>query len=383
MTSTNVDPWLAGRARLAETRSTAQVAKINAKADADERRAGREERRAGKRQERRDTRRARRGRAVKAAWAAVEAHGPELPWLAVMGTPMLLAWTSMAGYGIQVYGRIGVLLPLFSEAATLVFALAIPRAVRAGQPVRLLRLGLVVFAVVQAVLNYTHGASDVTTVVDGHPVTTPGNVDFGVVMALVSLGGVTVHQVVRGRPPRPLRSRQERQAARRGRAVARRVHRLQVAAARSATPVLAADGSVTLVYRPGPLSERRFPRHRVAPTTVAGLPVVAVPSVAEEAAAWLATTPAPAGNSGNTVGKPGNSGNTAPPGNSGNTIEAGLVARARAAIQAGELPENPSRRAVQKLLKVRAEIAQAIKAALEGGNSGNEDGNSGNPVGVA
>jgi hypothetical protein len=52
-----------------------------------------------------------------------------------------------------------------------------------------------------------------------------------------------------------------------------------------------------------------------------------------------------------------------------------LVRQVRAAIAAGQVSARPSRREVQKHLRVRAELAQAVKAAL--------DGNSTNTAGAA
>ncbi|MGW3473442.1 hypothetical protein ACWDKQ_34450 [Saccharopolyspora sp. NPDC000995] len=321
--------------------------------------ASKKEKKAGKRAAKWETRRA----ALK-VWAA-----DKLPWLVIMVTPMAMAWVAMASFGQHIYlNPIGLLLPLFSEAVTIKVAFEIQKRMTTTQPVGLLRIGLVVFAAVQAVLNYLHGATDVTTLVDGQQVITePGSFARGVVMALVSLGGVAVHQMVHGRTPQPRRTPEQRRADALARKAALRTHRIQAAAIRSAVPVLADDGTVTLVHRSGPVAvEWSWCRRTVAPTVVPGLPVAAAgDALADEVAGWLASQPGTAGNSGNAADGD-TSGTTS--GTTGATPE--MVARVRAAIAADKLPPSPSRREVQRFLKVRAATAQDVLAELRDGGDG-------------
>jgi hypothetical protein len=82
-------------------------------------------------------------------------------------------------------------------------------------------------------------------------------------MALVSVAGVTAHQLVTAGPRR---SRAERDAARLGRAASRRKLAARRAAVRHALVHLDDDGSATLVYEPGTARlARRWGRIRLAP----------------------------------------------------------------------------------------------------------------------
>lgn len=341
--------------------------------DREDWKAQREEARKDRREKEkaRERRRERRRQTWAALTAWVAQHVGQIPWLIIMGAPMVLAWTSMARYGVEVYGPAGVLLPAFSEAALLVFALASARATRTGQPTTVLRLGTLAFAGVAAALNFIHGASDTVQLVNGHPVTVHGSIAHGLVMAVVSVGGVAVHQLIHARPPRPRRSWQQRAAARLARQAERRVYRLRRAAIRTATPMLAADGTVRLVHRPGPLVERRgwVRRWRVTVAHAEGLATGPVIGLADEVEAWLSegapgTTPHPSGTeeTGGTTAvltRPEKRSEIPP-----RVIE--LAARVQDAIQAGELPANPSRRKVRKYLQVRDETAQMVVALLRG-----------------
>ena len=333
-----------------------------------DRQAEREERRRDRQQEweqrRRDREDRRRRRAEQMArlrgWARDVAA--QAPWLVIMGAPMVMSWAAMAAYGMEIYGGIGILLPLFSEASLLVFALAAARAAKEGQPTALLRLGVAVFGAVAAALNFIHGLE--------------GGAAHGLVMAVVSVGGVAVHQLVHGRPPRPRRTWQQRQEARLQRQAQRRVYRLRRAAIRSATPVLRADGSVSLVYSPGALEERRW----LGRTRVETVPAP-VETVADEVELWLAAG-AP-GTGGNTTGTAETRSSVAtlerPEAISGTVREQApapaeptvpmtrlqeLAARVVAAIEAGQLPAQPSRSAVQRYLHVRAGTARQVMQYL-------------------
>ncbi|RSN28786.1 hypothetical protein DMC61_19815 [Amycolatopsis sp. WAC 04169] len=153
-----------------------------------------EQRRAAEaaKQEAREAKRAKRkaGR-VRFAKTLVEAsrkHALDLLFVPVILVPAILAWSAMAEYGKQIFGAVGVLLPLFSEAAMWAFAAAVTIGVRRGEPTGWLKAGVWVFAAVAAGLNFLHGFST------GH------HWDTGVVMAVVSIGGVVVHQLITARP---------------------------------------------------------------------------------------------------------------------------------------------------------------------------------------
>jgi hypothetical protein len=335
------------------------------------------------RKDRAERRRVRAARVAKVRRWLVE----EAPAAIVMGAPMLLAWTAMAAYGHLVYGPIGWILPLFSEAAMVWFALAVRRARRENRPVGWLRVGLVVFAAQSAALNFVHGIAGVD-----------GSWDRGVVMAVVAVGGVTVHQLITA-GPRTHRSRLERMRVRTARLAQRRVAAIQRAAVGQAVGELSSDGTVRLVYRAGVVTLQRhgwLRRVRV----IEALPVVPEPAVAagpeppipvvgpagsplaDEVELWLAAQLAPGGShttgtaetpgTGSGSGTAGDPAGNRQPGGSGNrsggsagTAEAELLARAWQAVRAGDLPSEPSRRDVQRVLKVRAAVAGRIAKAIK------------------
>jgi hypothetical protein len=312
----------------------------------------------------------------------------EAPASIVMGAPMLLAWTAMAAYGHQVYGPVGWILPLFSEAAMIWFALAVRRARREKRPVGWLRVGLVVFAAQSAVLNFVHGVAGAD-----------GSWDRGLVMAVVAVGGVTVHQLITA-GPRTHRSRAARMQVRTARLAQRRVAAIQRAAVGQAVGELSSDGTVRLVYRAGVVTLQRhglLRRVRVIealpvipePAVLAAAPEPPVPTavpggspLADEVSLWLAAQVAPGGSDlTGTAETPGTTGGSDTPGNppgnrqpdtagnhrngSAGTTETDLIARARLAVRRGELPREPSRRDVQRVLKVRAAVAGRIAKAIK------------------
>ncbi|ROP40723.1 DUF2637 domain-containing protein [Saccharothrix texasensis] len=293
--------------------------------------------------------RARRTALVAAVAGWLRAHTLDLLFVPVIVVPAVLAWTAMADYGREVFGPVGTLLPLFSEGAMWTFAFAVPMAQRAGRPAGWLHLGTWVFAAVAAVLNYVHGSTVV----------------HGVVMALVSVGGVVVHQLVTASPVGKRRTRAERDALRLERRAARRVLAVRRAALRQAVAELAADGTATLVHRPGVVAlRRRVGRARLVPATVPGLPVAPAGDVlgddlAAEVAAYLAAVPAADGNAGNRSGKAETLLEAAPAGK-----VAEHLARVRAAIADGQLPPSPSQAAVRRFLRCRAEHAALVHRAL-------------------
>jgi hypothetical protein len=192
---------------------------------------------------RRQARRARAAcRTAQAAW--VRAHVLDLLFVPVIAVPAVLAWTAMAAYGSQVYGPPGLALPAFSEGAMWAFAAAttLTRHRHPGRPVWHLRLGTAVFAAYGAALNFAHGmtAAPVPGVPRGPAV--------AIVMAVVSVAGVTAHQLVTAGPHRPAA---ERAHARIARAAARRELGARRAALRHAVADLDEHGNARLVYTPG------------------------------------------------------------------------------------------------------------------------------------
>ena len=210
-------------------------------------------------------------RAARAEW--VRGHVLDLLFVPVIAVPAVLAWTAMAAYGGQVYGPPGLALPAFSEGAMWAFAAAttLTRHRHPGRPVWHLRLGTAVFAACGAGLNFAHGmtAAPAPGVPRGPAV--------AIVMAVVSVAGVTAHQLVTAGPRRPAA---ERGHARIARAAARRELAARRAAVRHAVADLDEHGGARLVYQPGPatLTRRRGrPRpgpepdgHRPLPLTPAG-----------------------------------------------------------------------------------------------------------------
>ncbi|APU18602.1 hypothetical protein [Actinoalloteichus sp. GBA129-24] len=257
--SDEVDPWLAGKAKLAEARSGARAKVLAA------REAAKSKRRAEREQQAEKSRA--RWRALVSRWL------PEVPWLVIMGTPMALSWSAMAAFGIGLYGPIGALLPLFADASLLVFAVARAAAVRRGEPGGALLIGVVVSACLAGGMAFAHGVE--------HGLDDGGLVR-GLVMAAVAVGGAVVHQLVHGRTRRTRRVRLGEVE----RAAVRRADRIRRAAVAAAVPVVRADGEVTLVHRSGPVqvTRTRFGRTRVvpAPDPEPG------DRLADEIALWLA-----------------------------------------------------------------------------------------------
>lgn len=299
----------------------------------------------------------------------VRTHVMDLMFIPVIIVPAMLAWTAMAVYGVKIFGPVGVLLPLFSEGAMWVFAIAVAIAARAGRSTAWLHTGTTVFALVAAVLNFVHGYQ-------------VAGLGHAIVMAVVSVGGVVVHQLVHANPMRARRTRTERAARRIERDAQRRVLRVRRAAVRQAVAELAADGTATLVHRPGLVTlGRRFGRTRLVPAVVPGLPVTAdddtaTDVLADEISAYLAALPAlvdgPAGNGGNGAGSaqtpvveiPAEIADKFP----------GYVARVRAAIDTGRLPAQPSQADVRKFLRIRGSNAVAVWRAVTNQSGPDDDG---------
>ena len=291
-------------------------------------------------------------RARVASWRRWLVERPvELMLSLIVLVPGVLAWSAMSWFGVDVYGSVGVLLPLFSEAGMWAFAFARHRARREGRPAGWLTVGLWVFTAVAGVLNFLHGL--VRSVI------------HGLVMAVVAVGGVVAHQLITAAPTR--RSVAERRAARTDRIAARRVTAMQRAATRRAVGELDAEGAVRLVHQPGPVALSRgwFGRRRLVPAPVPGRAVGPVDELDAELAELVAEAGSePAGTAKTPV-------EDEPAGTSGLDAEtAEHVAEVYRAIAAGELPSPPSRRKVQTHLGVRAMTAQAVLRALRDDDGG-------------
>jgi hypothetical protein len=279
----------AERARLDRERDDATAARRIADREAAQRlRQTAEAARAAKRGERAEARGAR--LAALTAWTA--GHVTELLFVPVIAVPALLAWTAMASYGAHLYGTPGRALPAFSEGAMWAFAAAvtITRHRHPARPVWHLRAGTVVFAAFGAALNFAHGLTL------GGPVT-------GAVMALVSVAGVTAHQLTTAGPRRPRRTLAERDAGKLARQIRKREMQARTEAVKAATVHLGADGTARLEFpapapaeapaapaptprAPRPASEgKRAPRADSTETRIARLrakhPELTAPQIAD------------------------------------------------------------------------------------------------------
>ncbi|GAA2665225.1 Protein of unknown function (DUF2637) [Actinosynnema pretiosum] len=372
--SRRADKALAREQDRADRAQAFEQRRLDAAARAEQQRADREAAELLARQ-RSEAARERRERLVAAITGWVRANALNLMFVPVILVPALLAWTAMAAYGAQVFGPVGVLLPLFSEVAMWAFAFAVPLARRAGRPTRWLHLGVAVFALVAGALNFVHGLD-----AGDH-----AGVASGVVMALVSVSGVVVHQLITAAEGKARPTRAQRDAARLERAARQRVHRVRRAALRQAVAEIAEDGTARLVHRPGMVAlRRRLGRARLVPTTVAGLPVTAEDTVAEvlmsEINEYLAALPAtprtPAAQERGEPAEQPHTGTGAQAAHTSGTAQtptsadadkiARYTARARAAIDGGRLPAAPSRKDVQRFLRCRTEYAAAVARALGG-----------------
>jgi hypothetical protein len=309
-------------------------------------------------------------RAAAADW--FRARWLDLLFVPVIVVPAILAWTAMAAYGSNVFGPVGWGLPIFSEGAMWVFAAAttITRRRDGAAPVWHLQLGTTVFAAIAAALNMIHGLS------------APGTgVGDATVMALVSIGGVVVHQLVSAGPRR---TRVERADA----AIARQVAKRELAVRRAATRVAIAEldeqGKARLLYRAGTVMLQRRPLGR--PVLVdAILPARPVPVTADgehlaveigrfltsPEAAVLAVAgngPDPSGTAETSPDGAAQDGAEDTDGNAGNerrfAVFVALLDQARAAIAEGELDKRPSRRQVRKVLRCRQDMAGDVHKAL-------------------
>jgi hypothetical protein len=188
-------------------------------------------------------------RAAAAAWC--QARTVDLLFVPVVAVPGLLSWTGMASYGQSEFGPPGLALPALSEGGMWAFAAAttITRRKSPDKPVWHLRLGTLTFAAYGAALNFLHGLSR------GGPLT-------GASMALISVAGVTAHQLITAGPRRTLA---EREQSRIHRSIARRERAARRAAIRSACFELDGAGHARLVFEAGTaiLSRSRLNRRRL------------------------------------------------------------------------------------------------------------------------
>ena len=316
-----------------------------------------------------------------ARWTALrERIGEHGFALVVIVTPMVLAWSAIAVYGIKVYGPHGVVLPLFAEAAFIWFTLAIPRAQREQRPTFWLWVGWALTGMVTAVFAALHGLT-----MDG------GSWDKAVLMAIVAVGGAVVHQLINAGP------RVSRVERRRARAEARivrvaedRVTAMRLAAARQAVGDLDAEGNVRLVHSPGlvTLDRRGLRRRPVLTEAITAAEPAAETSETEGTdelmlayrdllrgavplAEDLHETPAQgvsgvtaAGQDGSAAGEGGVVTAEGEEPTPGETDLAGWVRRAELAIAAGDLTVTDPQRRYRAVLGCRTRMAGAVQRAL-------------------
>lgn len=258
LTETNTAPRRSYRdERREDQRVTAQIRRddqaARAKQSAADRKAALDRREA-----RRKARTARRA----ARLASLHANAAELLLVPVILTGAALSWIGMAGYGVAGYGSVGIILPVLSEGGMWAFAEATTLTIRRhpGRPVWHLRAGTVVFAAVGAALNFLHGL--------------PHGIGLGIAMAIISVSGVTAHQLITAGPRW---SGAERGQARIERRVARRIGKAQRDAVDAAAVDLHAADGPRLVM-PGELSPEPL------------VPAAAAPSVQVQAAPSNETT---------------------------------------------------------------------------------------------
>jgi hypothetical protein len=230
------DARLHAELELAREAARAEQRRLDDRVRAEERRQARAHRDA-----RRAAARAERARAGAARRAWLREHTVDLLFVPVIGVPGALAWDAMAAYGAATWGPLGIALPLFSEGAMWAFdaAVAIRRRRNPDKPVWHLQLGIVIFAAYGAALNFLHGMA---------PATSHHGLVVAVSMALVSVAGVTAHQLVISGPRR---SRAERELDRFRREAERRQAAARKAAARMALVEVDEEGHADLVYEPG------------------------------------------------------------------------------------------------------------------------------------
>ncbi|MCU1685783.1 MAG: hypothetical protein JWQ81_6522 [Amycolatopsis sp.] len=224
----------------------------------------------------RDARSARLAALTKTTRAWATEHAVDLLIYPLAVASAVMAIPSMGIYGFQVYrSATGGVLPLLSELGMWSFAIAVmvSRTRHPERPVWALQLGLWVFAGAGFALNVVHGLAD--------------GWSSAVVMGAASIAGVVAHQLLTASPRR---SAAERAEARIARQAASKTNRIRLAAVRTAVADIDAKGNVALLFAPGRYTIGRT--GRLAPATVAGLPVDPIEdlsdAIGDEVAAWLA-----------------------------------------------------------------------------------------------
>ncbi|WP_224389013.1 hypothetical protein [Pseudonocardia sp. ICBG1293] len=203
--------------------------------------------------EQRKTRAETRSDARQAALSWLDAHVVELLIYPIAVLSFALAAPAMAAYGSVIFGATGFLLAGITELGMWAFALAVvaSRHRHPHRPVAGLRVGVVVFSLGAAGMNFTHGLHKAG-----------GGWTVALVMAVVSVAGIVAHQLTLAGAPR---SRAERRADQLAARAAVKIDRAQHAALRAAAIVIAADGTAQLVYHDGTYHLDR--RHRlISPT---------------------------------------------------------------------------------------------------------------------
>ena len=193
-----------------------------------------EERRKADRQRRRRERR-------KALLDTVTEHRVAVAIYGIALVSFVMSAPAMADYGHRLYAGsawpwTGWLLPVVTELSMWACAFAVhhTRRTTPGASVFWLQVGVALATALAAGLNAMKGITV--------------GWDASVVMGVVSIAGVLLHQMtVAGQP----RSREQRDAARIERQIARRERRAREAAIKSAKVEIAADGTATLVFDPG------------------------------------------------------------------------------------------------------------------------------------
>lgn len=193
-----------------------------------------EERRKADRQRRRRERR-------QALLDTVTEHRVAVAIYGIALVSFVMSAPAMADYGHRLYAGsawpwTGWLLPVVTELSMWACAFAVhhTRRTTPGASVFWLQVGVALATALAAGLNAMKGITV--------------GWDASVVMGVVSIAGVLLHQMtVAGQP----RSREQRDAARIERQIARRERRAREAAIKSAKVEIAADGTATLVFDPG------------------------------------------------------------------------------------------------------------------------------------
>lgn len=209
-------------------------------------------------------------RQARADWAG--AHAADLLLAPVIGAAITLSWTGMASYGTTGYGVVGLALPVLSEGGQWAFAAATTFTLHKHpeKSVLALRLGVVLFTLLGAGLNFNHGLEK-----------GPG---WAITMALVSASGITAHQLITAGPNW---SRADRARTR----AARQLARVKAAAEAKAPMLLEESGTGRTLFQAGVYTtKRRWFKTEVifdpaateklakpSPETVAADPVVPLP----------------------------------------------------------------------------------------------------------